>query len=91
MRMLLAMTRHTMTRSSSIYTLRFTSAEHAAAAAARMPDAGINTCDRGDLTVSWRSAGDTEAIATADLLISDETPATLTTGLGVHRRTVAVN
>ena len=77
-------------RRTSVYTLRVQTREQVDALAAVL-SAPIS--DHGDLALSWRDTDDASAtaVATAALSAAGITgPATLTTGLGVARRTVAV-
>lgn len=80
----------THTRQSSLYTLRVNTASQAAALAAVLPVIQ----DHGPTHVGFRAADDTDATeqATAALHAAglDHVAATLTTGLGAHRRDVAV-
>ena len=81
------------TRRTSAYTLRFPTAEQAQAAAAAL---AVPVNDTGDLSVSWRATGDLSAISTAEAALAmvglaSAPGVVLTTGLGIHRRTVAEN
>ena len=80
-------------RRTSIYTLRFPTREQVQQTADTI-DALI--IDRGDFAVSWRAGSDTDAIATATRALhaaglASAPGVVLTTGLGIHRRTVAEN
>lgn len=78
------------TRETSNYTLRLPDRDSAARVAAHLTQVSDHG---GGTTVSYRAAGDAEAIrvATDALTATGETRAAeLTTGLGAHKRTVAV-
>jgi hypothetical protein len=75
-------------RETSPYTLRFPSQEVAERVAAH-----LQIVDHGAVAITFRAGGDEEAIqvATDALAAAGETgPAELTTGLGTHKRRVAV-
>jgi hypothetical protein len=75
-------------RMTSPYTLRLADPEVTEIVAAM-----LTVTDRGSTTVTFRASGDDEAIrvATEVLAVAGETrPAELTTGLGTHKRRVAV-
>lgn len=77
-------------RRTSVYTLRVQTRQQVDALAAVL-SAPIS--DHGDLALSWRDTDDASATAVATAALSAAgitTPATLTTGLGIARRTVAV-
>jgi hypothetical protein len=85
----------TVTRRTSVYTIRLT--DHTDEDARRLLDdvrkslawQGVGVADHGDRSISYRAAGDEAAAQIArDALAGLSDPWDLTTGLGVHRRTV---
>lgn len=83
------MTEQTVTRRTSIYTLR---TPHVTHTVARMRSAGLPVADQGEASVSFRADGDDAALAVIERVAQPWRGGSaweLTTGLGVHRRTVA--
>lgn len=82
-----------MNRKTSLYTLRLDYSVHALAIGQALDALNVTVTDRGDKSVSWRATDDADATRTATAALVHagipDTTATLTTGLGVHRRTVA--
>jgi uncharacterized protein with GYD domain len=81
----------TTLRRTSTYTIRLTEAtpERVEAVRRALTQRGVRIIDLGDAAVSYRSAGDTDAMQTAAAAMEKLWATwTLTTGLGVHRRTV---
>jgi hypothetical protein len=77
------------TRRTSVYTLRVNpaDADSITAIRKRIEDAGTLIVDEGGTTLSYRTTDDQAAVQIASAVVGD-TRAQLTTGLGVHRRTV---
>lgn len=71
-------------RRTSLYTFR---TGHPTMTVARLRAAGITIQDHGQGSVSWRAADDRAALYARKNVIGN-LDGTLTTGLGVHRRTV---
>lgn len=84
----------TQTRRTSNYTVRFANSPEGQGHAARFASAlSVPVQDHGATAITFRSADDASATETATAALSAAgitAQATLTTGLGVHRRTVAV-
>lgn len=77
-------------RRSSIYTIRLTNPGDVALVTDCLTAAGTPVVDQGDASVSFRAADDDAANRTLDHALSGYTfpEHIVTTGLGVHRRTV---
>lgn len=76
-------------RRTSVYTIRLQDQFAADVAAFELREANVPISDHGDASVSFRAPSDAAAARIANRAVATvEGSAYLTTGLGVHRRTV---